>query len=517
LHKPLKYKTLKQHQKLFGTDGIRGKSNQFPVQPETMLRVGQALGDMLRRKQSLRPHPPQHHPMVLIGKDTRLSGYMLEQALASGLNSMGIWVQLTGPLPTPGIGFLARNMRASAGIVISASHNPYYDNGVKIFDEQGFKISKQTEEEIESLVSSDTLNERIVSSHQIGRSRRIDDATGRYIVHVKNTFPIDQTLEGLRIVLDCAHGACYKVAPKIFEELGAEVIVLGNEPNGYNINHQSGALHIQKTQEMVVKHEANVGISLDGDGDRVIMVDEMGNVVDGDHILSICALNLHKKNALHQNQVMATHMSNTGLENLLKEKNIQLLRTEVGDRNVVEQMKRHRIALGGEPSGHIIFLNQNTTGDGCVAALNVLTVMRTEHKKLSELRSILKIVPQIQRSVRIEEELMPWKQPQSSHKVASNNHQSFSIMSDGYDQKNRQHSEQMFLIPGYSSLMDTVQKQLAGKGRFYIRFSGTEPVVRILVEGEDTDLIDQCAHQIAHFFHKNLGISPSTIDDTTRH
>ena len=464
---------LDQKQKLFGTDGIRGKSNCFPIRSDIVLKVGQALGYLLRKKSK-----NQKTPMVLIGKDTRLSGYMLEQALASGLNSMGVWVQLTGPLPTPGIGFLARNMRAEAGIVISASHNPYYDNGIKFFDKDGFKISKQMEGEIEALIFSDKLNELIVSCDQVGRSRRIDDSAGRYIVHVKNTFPLNSTLDGMRVVLDCANGASYKVAPKIFSELGAEVFVIGNNPTGYNINEQSGALHASKIQKAVLDYQANVGISLDGDGDRVIMADENGNMVDGDYILGICALNLQKKGELKCAKIVATFMSNMGLEVMLRKKGIQLERTEPGDRNVVEYMKKHDISLGGEPSGHIIFLDQSTTGDACVAALNVLAVMRTENKRLSELSKILTPVPQVQKSVKIK------------------------IKPD------------LKTIPGYNILINNIKKELKNKGRVYVRYSGTESVIRILVEGEDKPAIQNYANKITEFLDNNLAdINPSAKVD----
>ncbi len=454
-----------KNKKLFGTDGIRGRANCFPVRPDMALKVGQAMGYLLRES-----NQDKKAPMVLIGKDTRLSGYMLEQALASGLNSMGIWVQLTGPLPTPGIGFLARNMRAVAGIVISASHNPYQDNGIKIFDEQGFKISKSVEEEIESLVFSDKLNSLIAPFNQIGRSRRIDDSAGRYIVHVKNTFPLNYTLDGVRVALDCAHGACYKVAPKIFEELGAEVFVMGHSPNGYNINEQSGALHAEKIQEAVFTHKADVGISLDGDGDRVIMADEKGNLVNGDHILGICALSLQKKGELRGNKIAVTFMSNKGLETLLKKKNIQVERTEIGDRNVVEYMKQNNIALGGEPSGHIIFLDQSTTGDGSVAALNVLAVMRSENKTLSELSAELLLVPQVEKSVKVK-------------RRCELNH-----------------------LPGYSSLIERIKQDFKNEGRVYVRYSGTEPMVRILVEGEDEKRVKQHAEEISLFLGKKLGM-----------
>ena len=457
---------LDKKQKLFGTDGIRGKSNCFPVRSDVVLKVGQALGYLLRKKQK-----NKKAPMVLIGKDTRLSGYMLEQALASGLNSMGVWVQLTGPLPTPGIGFLAQNMRAEAGIVISASHNPYYDNGIKFFDKNGFKISKQMEEEIEILVFSDKLNELIVPGDQVGRSRRIDDSAGRYIVHVKSTFPLNSTLDGMRVVLDCAHGACYKVAPKIFEELGAEVFVIGNNPTGYNINEQSGTLYTSKIQKAVLDYQADVGISLDGDGDRVIMVDEDGNLVDGDYILGICALSLQKKGELQCAKIVATSMSNMGLEIMLEKKGIQLERTEPGDRNVVEYMKKNNIPLGGEPSGHIIFLDQSTTGDACVAALNVLAVMRTENKKLSELSKVLVPVPQVQTAVKIKQK------------------------------------QDLKMIPGYNLLINNIKKGLKDKGRICVRYSGTESVIRVLVEGKDKQLIQNYATKLTKFLNNNLNSS----------
>ncbi|MDE0519081.1 MAG: phosphoglucosamine mutase [Oligoflexia bacterium] len=447
--------------KLFGTDGIRGKSNSFPIRPDIVLKVGQALGYLLRKN-------GRNKKMVLIGKDTRLSGYMLEQALASGLNSMGVWVQLTGPLPTPGIGFLAQNMRAEAGIVISASHNPYYDNGIKFFDAHGFKMSKTMEEAIEELVFSNKLNKFIVSCDRIGRSRRIDDSAGRYIVHVKNTFPLNMTLDGMRVVLDCAHGACYKVAPKIFEELGAEVFVIGNKPTGYNINEQTGALHTDKIQQAVLDYKADVGISLDGDGDRVIMADEKGELVDGDHILGICALSLQKKGELQCPKVVATSMSNMGLEIMLKKKGIQVERTEPGDRNVVEYMRQNNISLGGEPSGHIIFLSQSTTGDACVAALNVLAVMRTENKKLSELSQVLVPIPQVQRSVKIKKK------------------------------------KELQTITGYNEVIEDIKKGLQNKGRICVRYSGTEPIIRVLVEGKDKQFIQNCADKIAHLLSRNL-------------
>ena len=373
--------------KLFGTDGIRGQANSFPTTPDIALKVGQALGILLKEK-----YPEEKQYTVLIGKDTRLSGYMLEQALASGLNSMGIWVQLTGPLPTPGIGFLAQNMRVSAGLVISASHNPYYDNGIKIFLADGFKISSQEEKRIEELVFSEKLKS---TEQEVGRTRRIVDAAGRYIVFAKQSFLKEKNLKGMKIVLDCANGAAYKVAPAIFKELGAQVIAIGNQPDGFNINKNAGALYPEKMAEIVLKEKADAGLSLDGDGDRLIMADEKGRILNGDHILGICALHLKNQNRLPNKQVVVTHLSNSGLEESLNSEGISLIRTDVGDRNVVELMRKNNIHLGGEPSGHIIFLNHSTTGDGCIAALNVLATMKQNDQKLSLLRDQIKEKPQI--------------------------------------------------------------------------------------------------------------------------
>ncbi|MCB0393442.1 MAG: phosphoglucosamine mutase, partial [Bdellovibrionales bacterium] len=384
--------------KLFGTDGIRGRSNTFPMTAENIVRVGQALGILLQ-EQSYK----NHHEIrkVVIGKDTRLSGYMIEQALSSGLNSMGIHVLLVGPLPTPGIGFLARNMRADAGIVISASHNQYEDNGIKIFGADGYKISDEWEKRIEELVADPKLQDRLVPSERIGRSKRIDDAQGRYIVDVKNKFPLADSLEGARIILDCANGAGYKVGPRILEELGAEVIVIGDEPNGTNINDKCGALFPERLSEYVRQYRADLGISLDGDGDRVIMVDERGSIVNGDHILGICAIHAKETGLLRNNTVVATQMSNFGLEKLLKKHGITLIKTNVGDRYVVEELKKGNHFLGGEQSGHIVFIDHSTTGDGMIAALNVLSVMRDKNKKLSELRDVLVEVPQVLKNVRV--------------------------------------------------------------------------------------------------------------------
>lgn len=450
--------------KMFGTDGIRGAANRFPMTPDVVLRVGQALGMLLIQM----PGRQGHKRTVLIGKDTRLSGYMLEQALASGLNSMGVGVQLTGPLPTPGIGFLARNMRVDAGVIISASHNPFGDNGIKIFGADGFKIPDSMEREIERLVEEGGIEDSLASGEEIGRTRRIDDAAGRYIVNAKSSFPLNCSLEGMRIVLDCANGAAYKVAPAIFSELGADLVVVGDEPNGCNINDKSGALHPSRVCEAVLRYRADVGISLDGDGDRVIMVDERGEIVNGDHILAICAIHLAKKRALPQNTIVATQMSNFGLDQCMKKHGIYVVRTDVGDKNVVEAMRQNGYSLGGEQSGHIIHLEHSTTGDGCVAALSVLAVMRLENRSLFELKTTMEEMPQVLINTRVS----------NRRELAS--------------------------IPGYPELVRSAEGQLMGNGRVFVRFSGTEPVIRVLVEGPDRSQIGRLAEEIAQFLQREL-------------
>ncbi len=450
--------------KLFGTDGIRGTANQWPMTPDIALKVGQALGYLLRKQTSRKGDSR----MVLIGKDTRLSGYMVEQAMAAGLNSMGVGVQLTGPLPTPGIGFLARNMRVDAGIIISASHNPYHDNGIKIFGADGFKIPDSMEREIERLVEDEDMSRWLPKGDSLGRTRRIDDAAGRYIVYAKNAFPLNLSLEGLRIVLDCANGAAYKVAPAVFSELGADLVVINDEPNGFNINDKAGALYPEKMVEAVNRYRADVGISLDGDADRVIMVDETGQVVNGDHILAICALHLSKRKALPQNTIVATQMSNVGLDQAMKRAGIYVVRTDVGDKNVVDAMRKQNYALGGEQSGHIIHLEYSTTGDGCVAALNVLAVMRSENKRLSELKEIMEDVPQILINTRVG------------------------------------HRKDLSTLEGYQKMIASAEAQLKGEGRIFVRFSGTEPLIRVLVEGRDKQQIARLAEEISKYLQSEL-------------
>lgn len=460
-----KNKTDKSLTKLFGTDGIRGTANQYPMVPETVVRIGQAIGYLIRTKKI---SSPSQQNKVVIGKDTRLSGYMIEQALASGLNSMGVYVQLVGPLPTPGIGYLTRTMRAAAGIVISASHNPFQDNGIKIFGPDGFKLDDQLEKEIEAIVANPNLAQMLPASKEVGRTKRIEDAQGRYIVHAKSTFPLEYTLDGLRIVLDTAHGASYKVAPAIFEELGAEVIQLGSNPNGLNINDKSGALHPTQMSQAVIQYRADVGIGLDGDADRVLMVDEKGRILNGDHILALCALHHKEKGSLKSNAIVVTQMSNFGFEKKMKESGIQVIKTNVGDKYVVDAMRKNNYNLGGEQSGHIIFLDHSTTGDGIVAALNVLSVMRETGKKMSELANVFTDTPQVLINCRVQK---------------------------------RQDLED---IAGYKKMYADLEKKLNGEGRIFIRYSGTEPLIRILVEGQDKSLITTIAEQFASFFEKEL-------------
>jgi phosphoglucosamine mutase len=455
--------------KLFGTDGIRGTANLFPMTTEIAMKVGRAIA--YKVKSEIKPRAfgsSEKRQKILIGKDTRLSGYMIEQALSSGICSMGLDVLLVGPLPTPGIAFLTKNMRAAAGIVISASHNLFQDNGIKIFGHDGFKLPISDEAMIEDLVLNQDLSGHLPTAEGVGKAVRIDDAIGRYVVYVKSTFPQDLTLQGLRIVLDCANGAAYKVAPWVFEELGAEVIKLGVSPNGTNINDKCGALYPEGVSRAVVDYRADVGISLDGDADRVILSDERGQIINGDHVLAICALDMSEKKQLLHNTVVATHMSNVGLEQCLKKNGIKLFHTEVGDKYVVDAMKQGGFVLGGEQSGHIIFLENSTTGDGSIAALRVLAVMAQKRKKLSELKKIMVDVPQVLRNVRV------------------------SKRKDLDD------------VKGLNTLLKQVEEKLTDKGRVFLRFSGTEPVVRILVEGPNLSEINQAAEELANVIHREL-------------
>jgi phosphoglucosamine mutase len=373
--------------KLFGTDGIRGKVNRSPMTPENVLRIGMAIASALKTDHG--------RNMVLIGKDTRLSGYMIESALTSGICSMGMNVTLVGPIPTPGIAFLTRTLRLDAGIVISASHNPFGDNGIKIFSSAGFKLSDDLEKEIEQLVADERFPAKRPTNEKVGRAYRLDDAAGRYIEYIKSTIPKGIDLEGLKVVVDAANGAAYKVTPWLLRELGAEVISINDKPDGININDNCGSLHLESVAKAVKEHNAHIGIAHDGDADRTLFVDEKGSIADGDMILGIWASELKKEEKLIGNGVVATVMTNLGIEKYLAGQGIKLIRTKVGDRYVVEEMKRGGYNLGGEQSGHIIFFDYNTTGDGPITALQLLYLMRKKNRLLSELTSDIELYPQV--------------------------------------------------------------------------------------------------------------------------
>ena len=450
--------------RLFGTDGIRGLANHDPMTPEISLKLGKSLAYILKQNKK-----SSYKPTIVIGKDTRLSGYIFEQALSSGIASMGADVLLVGPLPTPAIAFITVSMRADAGIVISASHNPYEDNGIKIFDRDGYKLPDEKEIEIEELIWGG--DERLLKSspEEIGKAFRIDDAPGRYVVFAKNSFPNNMTLEGIKLVLDCANGAAYKVAPIIFRELGAEVITIGVNPDGKNINTNCGSLNPELLKEKVLETEADVGIALDGDADRVIFCDEKGELVDGDKIIAICASEMIDKGTLKGRSVVTTLMSNMALERYIKDQGLEFIRTQVGDRYVVEEMRARGANLGGEQSGHIIFLDHTTTGDGTLAALQILGIMKEKEKTLSELAEIIKLYPQVLLNVKV------------------NN------------------KKDMSEIPELGKQIKNSEEKLNGKGRINIRYSGTEPISRVMVEGENDALINEIAQELADTIQKELG------------
>ncbi|MCK5237330.1 MAG: phosphoglucosamine mutase [Deltaproteobacteria bacterium] len=448
--------------KLFGTDGVRGVANIDPMTAETALKLGRAIAYVFKKE-------PYRHKIV-IGKDTRLSGYMLENAMVAGICSMGVDVMLVGPLPTPGIAFITSSMRADAGVVISASHNPYQDNGIKFFSRDGLKLPDSVELELEDFFYGDDNDEaHRPTANDIGKAYRIDDAAGRYVVFAKNTFPKELSLSGLKVVVDCANGAAYKVAPEAFYELGAEVISVGVEPDGVNINKDCGALNPKLFAKEVIKHKADIGIALDGDGDRCILVNEKGEVCDGDHIMAICATHLKKEGRLNKDTLVSTIMSNTGLEVALKEADIKMVRTGVGDRYVTEEMLRGGFSLGGEQSGHIIFMEHTTTGDGLITALQVLAIMVKEEKKLSELASIMTRYPQVLTNVKVKE-----KKDLSS-------------------------------IKSVDDKLKSIQAELGDKGRAFLRYSGTEALARVTIEGENEIEINRMAKELAGIIEKEIG------------
>ncbi len=438
--------------KLFGTDGVRGVANVYPMTTEIAMQLGRAVAYLFKGSDKRR--------RIVIGKDTRLSGYMIENAMAAGICSMGVDVQLVGPLPTPGIAFITSSMRADAGVVISASHNAYQDNGIKFFSHSGLKLPDEMELKIEKLLFSEELDLLRPTADEVGRAFRIDDATGRYIVFLKNSFPRDLDLRGLRIVLDCANGAAYKVAPAVLQELGAEVITLGVSPNGTNINAGCGSLYPQVMAEAVREYRADVGIALDGDADRVIFVDEHGTEVDGDHIMAICATHLIKNNALAKNTLVATVMSNMGLDIALRNAGGKVVKTGVGDRYVTEEMLRNGYNFGGEQSGHMIFFDYNTTGDGTLSALQMLAIMQRTGKPLSELAQVMTALPQILINVRVNRRV------------------------------------DLATIPEIKQVIEHCEEQLGQSGRVLIRYSGTEPLLRIMLEGESDAQIKQLAGEI---------------------
>lgn len=439
--------------KLFGTDGIRGRANEGAMTPETILRLGRAAGHYFQTASERRHR-------VVIGKDTRLSGYMVETALASGLCSVGVDVLLVGPMPTPGIAFLARSLRADAGVAISASHNPFDDNGIKFFGPDGFKLPDEAEARIEELVLGDAIDNVRPGGAGIGKAFRIDDAGGRYNAYLKTVVPRDMTFDGMRLVVDCAHGAAHRIAPTVLSELGAELTAIGVDPDGCNINEGVGALHVESLCRKVVEVGADAGIALDGDADRVILVDEKGQPVDGDHVLAILALALQEKGRLTGDTVVGTVMSNLGLELLLREHGIALERTPVGDRHVVERMRAGGFVLGGEQSGHVVCLDHSTTGDGMVTALRVLAAVRASGSTLSSMRAKLKTCPQTLVNLRVREKLP---------------------LED---------------IPSVVAAIADAEKALDGNGRVVVRYSGTEPVARVMVEAVTQEAVDLHAKSI---------------------
>jgi phosphoglucosamine mutase len=441
--------------KLFATDGIRGVANEHPMTPELALQLGRAVTFVAGRGKN-------HVPRVIIGKDTRLSGYMLEQAIASGVCAMGGRVMLCGPVPTPAIAHLTVSMRADAGIVISASHNPYQDNGIKVFGGDGFKLPDETESEIERFIEDDRLLGKRSTGPGIGRAEKLEDARGRYVVFLKQTFPRDLSLDGIRVVVDAAHGAAYRVAPLVLQELGAQVTAIGVKPNGVNINKDAGALHPENIRGEVVKRGAVIGIALDGDADRVIMVDEKGQVVDGDCVLAMCAAQMIADDTLRKKTVVATVMSNLGLEHAMTRVGGKLVRTQVGDRYVVEAMRAGGYNLGGEQSGHLIFLDHASTGDGLLAGLQVLALMLRTGLPLSELaQRAMERVPQV-----LENVTLPARRP--------------------LDEMRR-----------LAALTAKVTKALGVEGRVLVRWSGTEAKLRIMLEGPREDRIVAWAKELA--------------------
>ncbi len=445
--------------RLFGTDGVRGKANQYPITPEVALSLGKAVVKVLAGKRK--------KPKIVVGKDTRISCYMLELAVSSGITSMGGDVLLTGPIPTPGIAFLTVSMRCDAGVVISASHNPFYDNGIKFFGENGFKLDDRLEEEMEAFLPNSS--QEGAPPEMLGKAKRIDDAVGRYVVFLKSSLPRDFRMNGFKLALDCANGATYKVAPEVYYELGANTVDIGVSPNGFNINERCGALFPENVAKIVVDRGLDLGVSFDGDGDRVIVVDGKGRVVDGDKIMAFLAFSLKKRGLLRKNTVVCTVMSNMAFEIFLREKGINVVRSRVGDRYVLETMLKKGCNLGGEQSGHIVLLDHTTTGDGILTSLQVIRFMEEEGMSPEDLYELYEPFPQVVRNVPVS------KKPPIEE------------------------------VHELKKAVDGVRRSLNGKGRVLVRYSGTEPLLRIMVEGEDRDKIEKLADHIAEVARLSLG------------
>jgi phosphoglucosamine mutase len=452
---------MQEKRKIFGTDGVRGTANVYPMTSEMALQLGRAIAYVFQNGQ-------KRHGIV-IGKDTRLSGYMLETALSSGICSMGCDVMLVGPLPTPGIAFITQGMRADAGVVISASHNPYQDNGIKFFDRNGFKLPDEMEAQMERLISTGEIDDHRPTADEIGKAVRIDDAAGRYIEFLKRSVPRGVNFSGIKIVLDCSNGAGYRVAPAVFTELGAKVISIGVTPDGKNINSGCGSLHPELMAKMVIDNGADLGIAIDGDADRIIMCDEKGSIVDGDHILAMCAQHMLKNGTLNKETVVSTVMTNLGFDMAMQSIGVKVVRTSVGDRYVIQAMKMGGYNLGGEQSGHIIFLDHNTTGDGVLAGLQVLTILKEQEKPLSMAKQIFTPFPQILTNVKVREK-------------------------KDFNQ-----------IPSLATSIRRIEKELGVRGRLVLRYSGTEMLARIMIEGENHDRLRTIAEGLAGDIQKHLG------------
>lgn len=460
---------MKSHQKIFGTDGVRGTANLEPVTAETALKLGRAAAHVFKNLETQSRGRGRHK--IVIGKDTRLSGYMLENAISSGILSMGVDVLFIGPLPTPGVAYVTRSLRADAGIVITASHNPYTDNGIKFFRADGYKLDEKIEAEIESLVFSGEVEKIQPSAEFIGKAVRIDDALGRYIEYAKSSFPKGLTLEGVKIVLDCGHGAAYKASPCVLRELGAHVIVYGDEPDGKNINENCGSMHPEEMCKRVVEHDAHIGIAHDGDADRVLLCDETGTLIDGDDIMAIAALEMLADGSLAGKTLVSTVMSNAGLEAAVKTAGGHMIRTAVGDKNVIDEMLRSGFNFGGEQSGHLIFRDFATTGDGLVAALQILRILKTKNLPLSQLAKCWTRFPQLVTNLRVRE-----KRP--------------------FDQ-----------LDGINPLVADAERELSAQGgRLLLRYSGTEPKVRLLVEGRDAAVLKKWSDRICGAIQKQIGV-----------